>query len=177
MCNQSPEEVFLRAFGALTVLVSLLFLGLVAATAAVLWVFWTYGKDCGLSPAGEVRAAGGHRIHAGNGALIAEHATENAFHAGGGDAAALIQAFLSAEDKAFYSHFGVDPRALFRAVVTNAMNYGTGRRPDRCLDHHAAGDEELPLTNEVSIDRKIKEAILSLRMERALPRTRSWPSI
>ena len=79
----------------------------------------------------------------------------------------LIQAFLSAEDKAFYSHFGVDPRALFRAVVTNAMNYGTGRRPIGASTITQQVTKNFLLTNEVSIDRKIKEAILSFRMERA----------
>ena len=41
----------------------------------------------------------------------------------------LIQAFISAEDKAFYNHFGVDLRALARAIITNIVNYGSGRRP------------------------------------------------
>ena len=79
----------------------------------------------------------------------------------------LIQAFLSAEDKAFYAHFGVDPRALLRAVVTNVMNYGTGRRPIGASTITQQVAKNFLLTNEVSIDRKIKEAILSFRMERA----------
>ncbi|MEC7439447.1 MAG: PBP1A family penicillin-binding protein, partial [Pseudomonadota bacterium] len=66
-----------------------------------------------------------------------------------------------------YSHFGVDPRALFRAVVTNAMNYGTGRRPIGASTITQQVTKNFLLTNEVSIDRKIKEAILSFRMERA----------
>ena len=158
-----------RLVGAVTVLVSLLFLGIVAATAAVLWVFWTYGKDLpDYHQLAKYEPPVATRIHAGNGALIAEHATEKrVFMPVEAMPPRLIQAFLSAEDKAFYSHFGVDPRALFRAVVTNAMNYGTGRRPIGASTITQQVTKNFLLTNEVSIDRKIKEAILSFRMERA----------
>ena len=168
--SKPRKKSFLARFlGALTVLVSLLFLGLVAATAAVLWVFWTYGKDLpDYHQLAKYEPPVATRIHAGNGALIAEHATEKrVFMPVEAMPPRLIQAFLSAEDKAFYSHFGVDPRALFRAVVTNAMNYGTGRRPIGASTITQQVTKNFLLTNEVSIDRKIKEAILSLRMERA----------
>ena len=158
-----------RLVSAVTVLVSLLFLGFVAATAAVLWVFWAYGKDLpDYHQLAKYEPPVATRIHAGNGALIAEHATEKrVFMPVEAMPPRLIQAFLSAEDKAFYSHFGVDPRALFRAVVTNAMNYGTGRRPIGASTITQQVTKNFLLTNEVSIDRKIKEAILSFRMERA----------
>jgi len=168
--SRPRKKSFLARFvGAVTVLVSLLFLGIVAATAAVLWVFWTYGKDLpDYHQLAKYEPPVATRIHAGNGALIAEHATEKrVFMPVEAMPPRLIQAFLSAEDKAFYSHFGVDPRALFRAVVTNAMNYGTGRRPIGASTITQQVTKNFLLTNEVSIDRKIKEAILSFRMERA----------
>ena len=168
--SKPRKKAFLARFvGAVTVLVSLLFLGIVAATAAVLWVFWTYGKDLpDYHQLAKYEPPVATRIHAGNGALIAEHATEKrVFMPVEAMPPRLIQAFLSAEDKAFYSHFGVDPRALFRAVVTNAMNYGTGRRPIGASTITQQVTKNFLLTNEVSIDRKIKEAILSFRMERA----------
>jgi len=168
--SKPRKKSFLARFvGAVTVLVSLLFLGIVAATAAVLWVFWTYGKDLpDYHQLAKYEPPVATRIHAGNGALIAEHATEKrVFMPVEAMPPLLIQAFLSAEDKAFYSHFGVDPRALFRAVVTNAMNYGTGRRPIGASTITQQVTKNFLLTNEVSIDRKIKEAILSFRMERA----------
>ena len=168
--SKPRKRSFLARFvGAVTVLVSLLFLGIVAATAAVLWVFWTYGKDLpDYHQLAKYEPPVATRIHAGNGALIAEHATEKrVFMPVEAMPPRLIQAFLSAEDKAFYSHFGVDPRALFRAVVTNAMNYGTGRRPIGASTITQQVTKNFLLTNEVSIDRKIKEAILSFRMERA----------
>ena len=168
--SKPRKKSFLARFvGAVTVLVSLLFLGIVAATAAVLWVFWTYGKDLpDYHQLAKYEPPVATRIHAGNGALIAEHATEKrVFMPVEAMPPRLIQAFLSAEDKAFYSHFGIDPRALFRAVVTNAMNYGTGRRPIGASTITQQVTKNFLLTNEVSIDRKIKEAILSFRMERA----------
>ena len=168
--SKPRKKSFLARFvGAVTFLVSLLFLGIVAATAAVLWVFWTYGKDLpDYHQLAKYEPPVATRIHAGNGALIAEHATEKrVFMPVEAMPPRLIQAFLSAEDKAFYSHFGVDPRALFRAVVTNAMNYGTGRRPIGASTITQQVTKNFLLTNEVSIDRKIKEAILSFRMERA----------
>ena len=168
--SKPRKKSFLARFvGAVTVLVSLLFLGIVAATAAVLWVFWTYGKDLpDYHQLAKYEPPVATRIHAGNGALIAEHATEKrVFMPVEAMPPLLIQAFLSAEDKAFYSHLGVDPRALFRAVVTNAMNYGTGRRPIGASTITQQVTKNFLLTNEVSIDRKIKEAILSFRMERA----------
>ncbi|MDA9930248.1 penicillin-binding protein 1A [Alphaproteobacteria bacterium] len=168
--KSAGKKSFLRRFfGMLGILVSLAFLGGVAATAGVLWVFWTYGKalpDYQKLATYEPPVA--TRIHAGNGALIAEHATEKrVFVPVEAMPPRLIQAFLSAEDKAFYAHFGVDLRALLRAMVTNAMNYGTGRRPIGASTITQQVTKNFLLTNEVSIDRKIKEAILSLRMERA----------
>ena len=140
-----------RLVSAVTVLVSLLFLGFVAATAAVLWVFWAYGKDLpDYHQLAKYEPPVATRIHAGNGALIAEHATEKrVFMPVEAMPPRLIQAFLSAEDKAFYSHFGVDPRALFRAVVTNAMNYGTGRRPIGASTITQQVTKNFLLTNEV----------------------------
>jgi penicillin-binding protein 1A len=71
------------------------------------------------------------------------------------------------KDKGFYQHFGVDLRALMRAAVTNIMNYGSGRRPIGASTITQQVTKNFLLSNELSIDRKIKEAILSLRMERA----------
>ena len=163
------KSFLLRFIGVVSVLFSLLFLGLVAAAAGVLWIFWTYGKGLpDYHQLAQYEPPVATRIHAGNGALIAEHARETrVFVPVEAMPPRLIQAFLSAEDKAFYSHFGVDPRALLRAVVTNLRNYGTGRRPIGASTITQQVAKNFLLTNEVSIDRKIKEAILSFRMERA----------
>ena len=169
MPKRRRKSFLVRFVGVVSVLFSLLFLGLVAAAAGVLWIFWTYGKGLpDYHQLAQYEPPVATRIHAGNGALIAEHAREKrVFMPVEAMPPRLIQAFLSAEDKAFYAHFGVDPRALLRAVVTNAMNYGTGRRPIGASTITQQVAKNFLLTNEVSIDRKIKEAILSFRMERA----------
>jgi|GEM_PF-3528112 len=112
---------FVRRFIAMVgVLVSLLFLGLVGAAAAVLWVFWTYGKGLpDYHQLANYEPPVATRIHASNGALLAEHATEKrVFVPVEAMPPQLVHAFLSAEDKAFYSHFGIDPRSAGRFDIT-----------------------------------------------------------
>ncbi len=139
------------------------------AGASILWVFWTYGKGLpDYQQLANYEPPVVTRVHAGNGALLAEYASEKRlFVPVEAIPPRLIQAFISAEDKAFYNHFGVDLRALARAVITNIVNYGSGRRPVGASTITQQVTKNFLLTNEVSIDRKIKEAILSLRMERA----------
>ena len=137
--------------------------------AGVLWIFWVYGKGLpDYQQLANYEPPVVTRVHAGNGALLAEYASEKRlFVPVEAIPPRLIQAFISAEDKAFYDHFGVDLRALARAVITNIVNYGSGRRPVGASTITQQVTKNFLLTNEVSIDRKIKEAILSLRMERA----------
>jgi len=139
------------------------------AGAGIFWVFWTYGKGLpDYQQLANYEPPVVTRIHAGNGALLAEYASEKRlFVPVEAIPPRLIHAFISAEDKAFYNHFGIDLRALARAIVTNIVNYGKGRRPVGASTITQQVTKNFLLTNEVSIDRKIKEAILSLRMERA----------
>ena len=149
--------------------VSLVFLAVVMAAAMVLWVFWTYGRDLpDYQQLANYEPPVVTRIHAGDGALLAEYANEKRlFVPVRAMPPRLVEAFVSAEDKGFYQHFGVDLRALARAAVTNLLNYGTGRRPIGASTITQQVTKNFLLTNELSIERKIKEAILSLRMERA----------
>jgi len=149
--------------------VSLVFLAVVMAAAMVLWVFWTYGRDLpDYQQLANYDPPVVTRIHAGDGALLAEYANEKRlFVPVRAMPPRLVEAFVSAEDKGFYQHFGVDLRALARAAVTNLINYGTCRRPIGASTITQQVTKNFLLTNELSIERKIKEAILSLRMERA----------
>ena len=151
-------------------LAGLAFLGLLGAVGMVLWVFWTYGSDLpDYHQLAQYEPDIATRIHAGDGALLAEYAIQQRlFVPVAAMPPRLIGAFLSAEDKAFYRHFGVDPRALTRAVVTNIRYLRSGRRPVGASTITQQVAKNFLLTNEVSIERKIKEAILSIRMERAL---------
>ena len=168
-----PEEgtrsILSRFFFLLSVLLSLLFLVVVAVGGGLLWVFWTYGKDLpDYHQLAKYEPPVVTRIHAGDGALLAEYANQKRlFVPVEAIPPRLIHAFLSAEDSGFYSHFGIDPQAMLRAVITNAKNYGRGRRPIGASTITQQVTKNFLLTNEVSVERKIKEAILSLRMERA----------
>ncbi len=87
------------------------------------------------------------RIHAHDGSLIAEYARERRiFVPINTIPKTVIAAFLSAEDKRFYEHGGLDLQGIARAVFKLAETKMRGRRPPRRgrLDHHPAGREELP---------------------------------
>lgn len=108
------------------------------------------------------------RLHAADGRLMEEYATENRiFVPIDSIPDHVIQAFISAEDQNFYSHPGVDPVGIARAAVTNARNIGTGRRPVGASTITQQVAKNFLLTNEVSITRKIREALLAFRLEEA----------
>ena len=107
------------------------------------------------------------RVHASDGALIAEYASERRlFLPIQSMPDAIKAAFLSAEDKNFYDHGGLDFTGIARAVVVNIENLGTGRRPVGASTITQQVAKNFLLTSEVALERKIREAILALRIER-----------
>ena len=110
------------------------------------------------------------RVHAGDGRLLAEYARQKrVFVPIQAMPKRLINAFLAAEDKNFYSHFGVDPMGVLRAGMTNLRRLGDDdRRPVGGSTITQQVAKNFLLSNEVSIERKIKEAILAIRIERAI---------
>ncbi len=85
------------------------------------------------------------RIHAADGSLMAEYARERRLFLPIQAVPDLVKhAVLSAEDKNFYEHPGIDFGALARAVATNIQQCRNGSPPDRRIDHHPAGGQELP---------------------------------
>lgn len=113
------------------------------------------------------------RVHAGDGSLITEYATEKrVFVPIRAMPKLVIKAFLAAEDKNFYSHPGVDFLGVLRAAVTNAVQMASGRRPVGASTITQQVAKNFLLTNEVSIERKVKEAMLAFRIERAFSKDR-----
>ena len=109
------------------------------------------------------------RIHADDGSLMAEYAHERRLYLPIQAIPDRIKAaFLSAEDKNFYSHPGIDIQGIARA----ALRYATGgpMQGGSTITQQVA--KNFLLTNEQTIDRKIKEAILSFRIEQAYPKDR-----
>ena len=108
------------------------------------------------------------RIHANDGSLMTEYATQKRlFVPSNAIPPDLIDAFIAAEDQNFHDHIGVDIWGIFRAAVTNMGNTFSNRRMVGGSTITQQVAKNFLLTNEVSLDRKIKEAILALRIERA----------
>ena len=84
----------------------------------------------------------------------------------------IINSFLSAEDKNFFSHPGVDAKGVIRAVYNNIFNIILSKRLEGASTITQQVAKNFLLSNEVSLDRKIKEAILAFRIERALSKER-----
>ncbi|MDA7552645.1 PBP1A family penicillin-binding protein, partial [Candidatus Pelagibacter sp.] len=84
----------------------------------------------------------------------------------------VINSFLSAEDKNFFSHPGVDARGVLRAIVNNISNVISSKRLEGASTITQQVAKNFLLTNEVSLNRKIKEAILAFRIERVLSKAR-----
>ena len=78
----------------------------------------------------------------------------------------VINAFLAAEDKNFYEHGGLDFTGIARAALNYAQNFGSGRHPQGASTITQQVAKNFLLSNEVSFSRKIKEALLALKIER-----------
>jgi penicillin-binding protein 1A len=117
--------------------------------------------------------ATGTKVYAGDGSLMAEFATERRVITPFKDIPPLVvKAFLSAEDRDFYSHNGVNPASVLRAGLADVVRYGRGQRPLGASTITQQLVRHFLLTNEVSISRKIKEALLAYRIENQLSKDR-----
>ena len=113
------------------------------------------------------------RVHAGDGRLLAEFATEKrVFVPVDSMPEMLVQAFIAAEDKNFHKHPGVDVVGIARAVVQNLRNVAENKRLIGASTITQQVAKNFLLTNEVSIQRKAREALLALRIERVLSKER-----
>lgn len=150
-------------------LFGVMLLGCLVAAGAAIWVFWEFGRDLpDYRQLADYRPPVTTRVHAGDGSLLAEYAVERRmFVPVSAMPKQVINAFLSAEDKNFYRHPGIDPAGVARAAVTNLRNYGKGRRPEGASTITQQVAQNFLLTKDVSLTRKIREAIISFRMERA----------
>jgi len=113
------------------------------------------------------------KVYSGNGKLVADFSKEKRiFVPYNSIPQNVINSFLSAEDKNFFSHPGVDAKGVLRAVVNNISNIISSKRLEGASTITQQVAKNFLLTNEVSVNRKIKEAILAFRIERALSKER-----
>jgi penicillin-binding protein 1A len=113
------------------------------------------------------------RIHASDGSLMGEYARERRLYLPIQAVPDRVKAaFLSAEDKNFYNHPGIDVTGLFRAIITNFQNLGSGRRQVGASTITQQVAKNFLLTSDQTYQRKIKEMILAFRIEQAYSKDR-----
>ena len=113
------------------------------------------------------------KVYSRNGELVADFSKEKrVFVPYNAIPKNVINSFLSAEDKNFFSHPGVDAKGVLRAVINNISNIMSSKRLEGASTITQQVAKNFLLTNEVSLNRKIKEAILAFRIERALSKER-----
>jgi penicillin-binding protein 1A len=113
------------------------------------------------------------KMYSGNGELVADFSSEKRiFIPYAAIPKNVINSFLAAEDKNFFSHPGVDAKGVMRATLNNIKNTMTSKRLEGASTITQQVAKNFLLTNEVSFNRKIKEAILAFRIERTLSKER-----
>ena len=113
------------------------------------------------------------RVYSEDGKLIAEYAIQKRlFVPYESIPAVIINSFLSAEDKNFFNHPGIDAKGILRATINNLKNISQNKRLEGASTITQQVAKNFLLTNEVSMKRKIKEAILAFRIERAYSKER-----
>ena len=113
------------------------------------------------------------KVYSGDGELVSDFSTEKRiFVPYNAIPEKIINSFLSAEDKNFFNHPGVDAKGVLRAILNNISNVLSSKRLEGASTITQQVAKNFLLTNEVSLNRKIKEAILAFRIERALSKER-----
>ncbi|MBB5045864.1 penicillin-binding protein 1A [Rhodopseudomonas rhenobacensis] len=159
-------RLLFRFMGFLFAAGTIVFLVGVAAAAGLIW---HYSKDLpDYSQLQDYEPPVMTRVHAADGALLGEYSKERRLYLPIQAVPKLvINAFLAAEDKNFYEHGGIDYSGMARAALLYAQNFGSNRRPQGASTITQQVAKNFLLTNEVSFTRKIKEALLAMRIERA----------
>jgi len=155
------------------IFILILSLGLLSAffILAILWAFSNNLPDYKFLKS--YKPSVSSKVYSGDGELVNDFSTEKRiFVPYNAISEKVINSFLSAEDKNFYTHPGVDAKGVLRAVIKNISNVFSSRRLEGASTITQQVAKNFLLTNEVSLNRKIKEAILAFRIERALSKER-----
>jgi len=140
----------------------------------IISILWTYSNDLpDYKFLKSYKPPVSSKVYSGNGDLVADFSKEKrVFVPFNSIPKNVINAFLSAEDKNFFKHPGVDAKGVIRAVINNISNILSSKRLEGASTITQQVAKNFLLTNEVSLNRKIKEAILAFRIERALSKER-----
>ena len=158
-------RLLLRFMGFLFTAGTIVFLVGVAAVAGLLW---HYSKDLpDYSQLENYEPPVMTRVHAADGSLLAEYARERRLYIPIQAVPKLVtNAFVAAEDKNFYEHNGIDFQGIMRAGLAFLENYGSGRRPQGASTITQQVAKNFLLNNELKFSRKIREALLAMKIER-----------
>ncbi len=163
------RKLFAKLGTILTVLFTLLLIGSVVAAIGGSYVIYQYGRDLpDYTKLAEYSPPTVTRLYADDGRMMQEYAKEKRlFVPITAIPKKLIHAFIAAEDQNFYTHAGIDFMSILRAVVKNAINVGQNKSLVGGSTITQQVVKNFLLTNEKSLDRKIKEAILAFRITKA----------
>jgi penicillin-binding protein 1A len=157
---------FLRFLGFMFAAGMIVFIAVAGAAAFVLWKVSSELPDYEVLAKYEPPVM--TRIHANDGSLIAEFSRERRIYVPiTAIPECIIKSFISAEDKNFYQHGGLDVQGIIRAVVTNMSNLQSGRRAVGASTITQQVAKNFLLSSDQTVERKLKEAILAIRIERA----------
>ena len=147
------------------------FLLLITSIISILWIFSNELPDYKFLQ--NYKPPVSSKLYSGSGQLVAEFSSEKRiFVPYKSIPDTIINSFLSAEDKNFFSHPGVDAKGVLRASIKNISNIIKSERLEGASTITQQVAKNFLLSNEVSINRKIKEAILAFRIERTLSKER-----
>ena len=111
------------------------------------------------------------RVYAGNGTVLGEYARQRRIFIPAAFIPKLVkQAFTSAEDRNFYSHPGIDPSGILRAAIKDVGLVLQGRRPQGASTITQQVARNFLLNSDVKFSRKIREAILAVRIDATYPK-------
>ena len=146
-------------------------LGLFVSIIVILWTYSNKLPDYKFLK--NYKPSVSSKLYSGGGELVSDFSSEKRiFVPYNSIPKKIIHAFLSAEDKNFFSHPGVDAKGIIRAVLRNISNIIYEKRLEGASTITQQVAKNFLLSNEVSLNRKIKEAILAFRIERALSKER-----
>jgi penicillin-binding protein 1A len=149
--------------------VALLTLVAVAGLCLAIYMGWLFHDMPNASELVDYHPPTATRVYAWDGTLIGEYSTERRIYVPYDQIPPqLAEAFLAAEDHNFFSHGGVDVGGVGRAMFKDVFNILQGRRPEGGSTITQQVAKNVLLTNEATIGRKLKEAILATRLEQAL---------
>ena len=155
-------------------LLVLTFLTITISLIGVISILWTYSNKLpDYKFLKNYKPPVSSKLYSGSGVLVSDFSSEKRiFVPYEAIPSIVINSFLSAEDKNFFNHPGVDAKGIVRALKNNIYNFMNSKRLEGASTITQQVAKNFLLTNEVSFDRKIKEAILAFRIERALTKER-----